>query len=123
MKTLTTPTQKAVNRLKENSLTSWCVPTDVEPLKNYALEVQTSQNNSRGGNEWEAVLYKNGLPIMSVENRGDGGCNYYHAILGDRNLHRVELAAFEEASEKAYPNRKYEQTDIACSFLDCVANL
>ena len=123
-KPLVSPTQELCNELLTRcEEMSYCVPTDVQAIKDYALKI-TFSRNTRDGNYWEAILYKNEVAILEVENRGDGGCNFYNPIKGSNNSSwGKDLREFEEASKNAYPSEKYCQDELAISFLDIISNL
>ena len=123
-KPLVSPTQELCNELLTRcEEMSYCVPTDVQAIKDYALKI-TFSRNTRDGNYWEAILYKNEVAILEVENRGDGGCNFYNPIKGSSNSSwGKDLREFEEASKNAYPSKKYCQDELAISFLDIISNL
>ena len=123
-KPLVSPTQELCNELLTRcEEMSYCVPTQVEAIKDYALKI-TFSRNTRDGNYWEAILYKNQIAILEVENRGDGGCNFYNPIKGINNsFWGKHFREFEEASKNAYPNEQYIQDELAISFLDIISNL
>ena len=121
-KPLITPTQELCDQLITRcEEMSYCVPSNVEAIKEYALKV-TFSRNTRDGNWWEGKLYKNGTAILQVENRGDGGCNFYNGVK-DNTSWGKDLREFEEASKNAYPNEQYIQDEIAISFLDIINSL
>lgn len=120
----TTPPKKSVEEiyllLKNHPETEWCAPENLEPLKIYSLKIKYSRNH-RDGNFWEGVLSKNNKPIMAVENRGDGGCNFYYSIKKDEYWSPFE-AEFEKITSLAYPKETCatSRKDIAIAFLDLV---
>lgn len=118
MKQLKTPTEEIQTQLKNDEWVSYCVPTNLTPLKPYALEMVYSRNHRRG-TQWKAKLYKDGKPIMFVENEGDGGGNRYYGIKKDVYRSPFEKE-FEKATSLAYPDRE-ESKDVAVTFLDLVA--
>lgn len=120
-KKLVTPTEGVCTRLSKDWQTAWCIPTNLEPLKPYALLVTYSRNH-RNGNFWEAKLYKDGEPIMAVENRGDGGCNYYFSLEKNKIYSPYEKG-FEKVALLAYPDVEHSSSakDMAVAFLDLVS--
>jgi len=121
VKPLVTPTQELCDLVSTHSDSGYCVPTNVTALEEYALKI-TFSRNTREGSWWEGKLYKNGKAILEVENRGDGGCNYYNGVKGNTSWGK-DLREFSQASENAYPNEQYIQHEIAISFLDIIGNL
>lgn len=120
-KQLATPTEEVQTLLNNDVWSNWCVPTNLEPLKPYALVVIKSHNHRRG-NFWEAKLYKDGKPVMFVENMGEGGCNNYYSIKKGE-YHSPFEKEFEKATKLAYPDEKHSSSakDMAITFLDLVS--
>ena len=120
-KQLVTPTEEIQTRLNNDVWSNWCVPTNLTPLKPYALVIVHSRNHRRG-NHWEAKLYKDGKPIIFVENEGNGGCNRYYGLKKDEFYSPFEKE-FEKAAKLAYPDEKYASSakDMAVAFLDLVS--
>ena len=118
-KPLIKPSKQMISKLKKDKWCSWCVPSNLKAIEAYALRV-TYSRDTRSGNFWEAIIYKNNQAVFAVENRGDGGSNRYYSI--NKLNWRLEVALFEQAAKEAYLNEKYEQDAIAISFLDAVAH-
>lgn len=95
------------------------VPTTVDPLRAYALVTTTSVEHG-GGIYWTADLYRHRQKVMIVENRGDGGPNWYYDPAGG-NADPTELAALRAATAEAFGGDDDE--DLAITFLDVVATV
>lgn len=121
---LVTPVQKHVDLLTRQLEAeaysidvSWLLPQDLEPLANYAFVCREQIDTGRGVH-WVGLVYCDGVPVFEVENRGDGGCNWYYDIAtGFGSGEAIEN--FKAACRIAFPD-DYEAQDTAITFLDAV---
>lgn len=121
IKPLVTPTAELVKLLKKHKDAKWAVPEKFEAIKDYALKI-TFSREGRNGIMWEGKLYKSGVHILDVEDRGDGGALRFDATKKNLDSWRREETEFFAASQKAYPSTKAEPFAKAIFFLDVIGN-
>lgn len=130
MKNLVTPKPRHIDAAKEacgliglaDCDHEFCAPQDTAPLADYALVV-TAHHDEDDGVHWHGDLYRAGVKVLAVGNRGDGGPNHYRGGTDLVGEWRDEYARFRAAAREAFPAVEYEVEDCAVGFLDLVAQV
>lgn len=93
------------------------VPATIAPIKHYAFTLEYS-HDGRDGALWAGYIWHLGKKVIRVENRGDGGPNWYDPVAAaDREVVKAYIAAAREA----FPTVQYEPESALTAFLDMIA--
>ncbi len=72
----------------------------------------------RGGVAWSGVILRDGKPYFTVENRGDGGCNFYVPVSRDNYREvRDEIEGIERTAT-AETGMQFEALDAITSLME-----